>query len=205
MIESWRIKGELILNCSCTVFCPCVVSLGKHPPTEGHCQGWLGIRIDEGSADGETLSGLNVALLLDIPGDMGRGNWTVAAYIDERATEPAFASLVEILSGKAKGTTGLFSMLVGNFLGAERAPVLFETAGRRRRLTVPKKIIGELEPIEGKRPAEDVMVSNTGYWMGSEVTIAKAIQGRVRAFGRVWDFDGRSGEICQIDWKGPVA
>jgi hypothetical protein len=41
--------------------------------------------------------------------------------------------------------------------------------------------------------------------MGSEVTIAKAIQGRVRAFGRVWDFEGRSGEICQIDWKGPVA
>ena len=205
MIESWRIKGELILNCSCTVFCPCVVSLGKHPPTEGHCQGWLGIRIDEGSANGETLSGLNVALLLDIPGDMARGNWTVAAYIDERASEPAFASLVEILSGKARGTTGLFALLVGNFLGAERAPVLFETSGRRRRLRVPKKIVGELEPIEGKRPGEDVIVSNTGYWMGSEVTIAKAIQGRVRAFGRVWDFDGRSGEICQIDWKGPVA
>ena len=70
---------------------------------------------------------------------------------------------------------------------------------------MPKKIVGELEPIEGKRPGEDVTVSNTGYWMGSEVTIAKAIQGRVRAFGRVWDFDGRSGEICQIDWKGPVA
>ena len=205
MIESWRIKGELILNCSCTVFCPCVVSRGKHPPTAGHCQGWLGIRIDEGSANGETLSGLNVALLLDIPGEMARGNWTVAAYIDERASEPAFASLVEILSGKARGTTGLFAMLVGNFLGAERAPVLFETSGRRRRLTVPKKIIGELEPIEGKRPGEDVTVSNTGYWMGSEVTIAKAIQGRVRAFGRVWDFDGRSGEVCQIDWKGPVA
>ena len=33
----WAIKGELFLNCSCTVFCPCVVSLGKHPPTEGHC------------------------------------------------------------------------------------------------------------------------------------------------------------------------
>ena len=30
----WAIKGELFLNCSCTVFCPCVVSLGAHP-TEG--------------------------------------------------------------------------------------------------------------------------------------------------------------------------
>ncbi|NNK77638.1 MAG: hypothetical protein HKP40_02890, partial [Litoreibacter sp.] len=27
----WEIKGELFLNCSCTVFCPCVVSLGAHP------------------------------------------------------------------------------------------------------------------------------------------------------------------------------
>jgi hypothetical protein len=25
----------------------------------------------------------------------------------------------------------------------------------------------------------------------------------VRAYGRVWDFDGRSAEICQIDWHGP--
>ena len=29
----WAIKGELFLNCSCEVFCPCVVSLGKAPPT----------------------------------------------------------------------------------------------------------------------------------------------------------------------------
>ena len=64
------------------------------------------MRIDEGRADSEELSGLNAALLLDIPGDMGRGNWTVAAYIDERATEKAFASLVEILSGKAKPPAG---------------------------------------------------------------------------------------------------
>jgi len=204
MIDAWTIKGELILNCNCTVFCPCVVSLGKHPPTEGYCQAWAGVRIDEGRADGEDLSGLNVALLLDIPGSMGRGNWTVAAYIDERASEAAFSGLVDIFSGRSGGTTGLFALLVGTFLGAERAAVSFETQGRRRCLVVPKKILGEVEPIDGKRPGEDVIVSNTGYWMASEVTVARAVQGRVRAFGRVWDFDGRSGEICRIDWKGPT-
>jgi hypothetical protein len=51
-VPEWKIKGELILNCNCTVFCPCVVSLGKHPPTEGYCQAWLGVRIDEGHYDG---------------------------------------------------------------------------------------------------------------------------------------------------------
>ena len=202
-MEAWNIKGELILNCSCTVFCPCVVSLGNHPPTEGHCQGWLGVRIDEGQSGDVELSGLNVALLLDIPGLMGRGNWTTAAYIDERASDDAYEHLVAILSGKARGTTGLLSILVGNFLGAERVPVSFETDGNRRRLEVPKKILGEIEPVAGANPEQDVVVHNTGYWIAPDVTIAQAKQSRVRAFGRVWNFAGRSAEICQIDWSGP--
>ena len=40
-------------------------------------------------------------------------------------------------------------------------------------------------------------------WMGPDITIAQAGKGRVRAYGRVWDFDGRSAEICQINWHGP--
>ena len=203
-IPEWNLKGELILNCNCTVFCPCVVSLGKHPPTEGYCQAWMGVRIDEGNFDGESLAGLNIGMVLDIPGNMGRGNWKAAAYIDERATEKAFEGLVSIFSGKVRGTTGLFSMLVSEFLGAERAPVVFENDGLKRRLMVGKIIQGEVEPIEGPDPNEDVKVINTGYWMGSEITIASANKGRVRAHGRVWDFEGRSAEICQINWHGPA-
>ena len=202
-MTDWTIKGELILNCNCTVFCPCVVSLGKHPPTEGYCQAWMGIRIDDGKWDDESLTGLNIAMLLDIPGNMGRGNWKVAAFIDERASEAAYDGLVAIFSGKARGTTGLFSMLVGEFLGAERAPVSFETEGKKRRLSVGKKIQGEVVPIDGPNPDSPVMVTNTGYWMGPNITIATATKGRVRDRGRVWDFDGRSAEICQIDWHGP--
>ncbi|MFN3823182.1 MAG: DUF1326 domain-containing protein [Pseudorhodobacter sp.] len=203
-LPEWAMKGELILNCNCTVFCPCVVSLGKHPPTEGYCQAWLGIRIDEGHYAGESLSGLNIGMVLDIPGQMARGNWKAAAYIDERASEAAYDGILRILSGKARGTTGLFSMLVSEFLGAERAPVRFETEGKTRRLMVGKIIQGEVAPIPGPDPDSDVMVTNTGYWMGADVTIAQATKGRVRAHGRVWDFEGRSAEICQIDWHGPA-
>jgi len=202
-LPEWAMKGELILNCNCTVFCPCVVSLGKHPPTEGYCQAWLGIRIDEGHFAGEPLSGLNIGMVLDIPGQMARGNWKAAAYIDERASDAAYDGLLRILSGKARGTTGLFSMLVSEFLGAERAPVRFETEGKTRRLMVGKIIQGEVAPITGPDPDREVMVTNTGYWMGADVTIAQASKGRVRAHGRVWDFEGRSAEICQIDWHGP--
>ncbi len=79
-IEPWKMKGELILSCSCTVFCPCVISLGQHPPTEGHCQTWGGIMLTKGSSYGDIdLSGINIALMIEIPGLMSRGNWTVGA------------------------------------------------------------------------------------------------------------------------------
>lgn len=199
---NWTIEGELILNCNCTVFCPCVISLGKHPPTEGYCQAWAGVRIDRGLSGGVELDGLNVAMLLDIPGKMERGNWTLALWIDERATDVQFDALVKIFSGGAKGTTGLFKLLVGNFLGAERAPVQFVTDGDTRTLSVGKAIQGSVRPIEGARRGEEVTVVNTQYWMGPEVVVAEAVQGRVRAFGRVWNFEGRSAEICSIRWEG---
>ena len=203
-LPEWAIRGELILNCNCVVFCPCVVSLGQHLPTEGFCQAWAGVRIDEGHYDGENLGGLNIGLLLEIPGFMGRGNWKAAAYIDERASDRAYDGLVRIFSGQARGTTGLFALLVSEFLGADRAPVVFETEGKKRRLMVGKTIQGEVEPIGGADPDRDVMVSNSGYWMGPDITVAQANLGRVRAFGRVWNFEGRSAEICQIDWHGPA-
>jgi hypothetical protein len=199
----WAIKGELILNCNCTVFCPCVVSLGKHAPTEGYCQAWAGIRIDDGHYGDHDLGGLNVGLVLEIPGLMARGNWKAAAYIDDRASAAAYDGLLNIFTGKARGTTGLFKVLVSEFLGAERAPVVFETEGKARRLMVGKAIQGEIVPVVGKDPDTDIVVTNTGYWMGPDITVATATKGRVRAFGRVWDFDGRSAEICQIDWHGP--
>ena len=69
----WTLKGELILNCNCTVFCPCVVSLGKHAPTEGYCQTWSGVRIDTGSYGDVDLSGLNVGLMHGNPRSDGAG------------------------------------------------------------------------------------------------------------------------------------
>ena len=81
MAESWTLKGEMALSCSGMVFCPCVLSLGEHPPTEDRCQTWAGIRIDDGHFDMVDLSGIKVGLMMDLPGIMARGNWTAALCI----------------------------------------------------------------------------------------------------------------------------
>ena len=198
----WAIKGELFLNCNCTLFCPCVVSLGAHPPTEGYCQAWMAVAIDEGHFEGEDLSGLNVGILADIPGRMAEGNWKVALYVDERASDAAYEGLGRIFSGTAGGTTGLFTMLVSEIIGMEREKVDIMREGTKRGLYIGRKIHGEIEMITGTDPDKPVTMTNTQYWMGPDVIAAKGLKSKVRDYGRVWDLSGKSGEICAIDWKG---
>lgn len=200
---NWAIKGELFLNCSCDVFCPCVVSLGQHPPTDGHCHAWMAVAIDEGNYEGEDLAGLNIGLLVDIPGRMAEGNWKVAAYVDERASQKAYNGILKIFSGSAGGTTGLFTMLVSEIIGAERAPVEITREGNRRSITIGRRIQGEIELLAGADPDHPVMISNSKYWMGPDIIAARGLKSRVRDYGRVWDFGGKSAEVCPIDWSGP--
>jgi len=182
------------------VFCPCVVSLGQHPPTQGFCHAWMAVRIDEGHFGRTKLSGLNVALLLDIPGKMGEGDWKAAAYMDERSNDKQYDALMQIFSGQAGGTTSVLKLLVSEFLGARREEVLYETDGKIRIVTVPGILNGQIAPIPGGSADEDVLIKNTQYWMGPDVTLAKGLKSRIRDFGRVWNFENKSAEILQIDW-----
>lgn len=202
-IEPWALKGELMLSCNCTVFCPCVISLGQHPPTEGHCQTWGGVRIDEGHFGDVSLSGINVGLIIEIPGMMSRGNWTAGVFVDEKADIYQLKALTKIFSGSAKGTTRVLSILVGKFLGVNQAPITYETDGNVRRFKIPKMIEGEIEPIPSTKPGEHTVINNSQYWIAPEIIVSKANNSRLRAFGRNWDFEGRSAEICPLDWMGP--
>jgi hypothetical protein len=199
----WALKGELVLSCNCTVFCPCVLSLGQHPPTEGYCQTWAGLRIDSGHFGEVDLTGLNLGLVMEIPGYMSRGNWTAGLFLDKRASIYAEKAIGRIFSGKAGGSTGLLSILVGRFLGIERQPITYETEGKTRIFRIPKIIDGAITPIRGKDRENDTVIANSEYWIAPEITVAKADRSRMRAFGRNWNFEGRSAEICKLDWRGP--
>ena len=201
--EPWHIKGELVLSCNCTVFCPCVLSLGKHPPTEGYCQTWGGVRIDDGKFGDVGLSGVNLGLIIEIPGQMSRGNWSAGVYIDNAADIYQVKALTRIMTGQAGGTTHLLSILVGRFLGVWQEDVRYEIEGATRRFTIPKIIDGEIAPVAGKEAGQHTTIENSQYWIGPQIIVAQAIKSRFRGHGRNWDFKGRSAEICTLDGKGP--
>ena len=200
MADAWTLRGELTLSCNCTVFCPCVVSLGQHEPTEGYCQTWAGIRVDDGRVNEVDLSGLNVGLIADILGPLTRGNWTAGLFVDERASIHAVKALTKIFTGRAGGSTGLLKILVSSFLGVRTVPITYKVEGQTRIFSVEKMIDGAVTPIQGKDPDKPVMVHNSGYWIAPDVMVSRADRSRMRAFGRNWNFAGRSAEICAIDW-----
>jgi hypothetical protein len=198
--EAWTLRGELVLSCNCTIFCPCTLSLGKAPPTEGYCQTWAGIRIDEGRFEAVDLSGIKVGLIMEIPGLMSRGNWTAGVFIDDQASIQAVKALTKILTGRAGGSTHLLSILVGHFLGVRQAAIKYDVSGETRIFSIDKVVDGVVTPIQGKDKEQPVVIRNSEYWVARDIVVARADKSRVRAFGRNWDFAGRSAEICKLDW-----
>jgi len=179
-----------------------VVSLGQHPPTEGYCQTWAGIRIEEGHSGETDLSNINVGLIIDIPGPLARGNWTAGLFIGEDASIHAVKALTRIFTGRAGGSTALLKILVGSFLGVRQERIIYRIEGETRIFQIPKIIDGRVSPIRGKRPGENVVIRNSEYWIAPDVIVSRADTSRVRAFGRNWNFAGRSAELCRLDWSG---
>ena len=200
MPEPWKLQGELVLSCNCTVFCPCVLSLGNAPPTEGYCQTWMGIRIDKGHFDDVDLSDINVGLVVEIPGLMSRGNWEAGLFVDERASVYAVKALTKIFTGRAGGSTHLLSILVGKFLGVRQEPIHYRVENETRHFQIPGVVDGAVTPVRGKEPGEGVVIKNSEYWIAPEITVCKADKSWMRGFGRNWNFAGRSAEICRLDW-----
>jgi hypothetical protein len=127
MAVQWQLSGDYFENCSCSVVCPCLVS--KAPPltskpTEGVCNVPLVFHIESGRYDGIALDELNVALAIQTPGPMAEGNWSVAAYIDERADDKQTEALGAIFTGAAGGPMAAFAPLIGKNLGVKRYPSL---------------------------------------------------------------------------------
>ncbi|MBI4012942.1 MAG: DUF1326 domain-containing protein [Candidatus Rokubacteria bacterium] len=201
-IPAWRLRGEFVVSCSCD-WCPCAISLGRARPTEGHCYTWFAFRLDEGRAGEIELGGLHLALLIEVPGRMAEGNYALGLFLDARGSEAQREPLERIFTGRAGGPPGWWSLVVGQYLGAQVVTIGYESEGARRRVSIPKVLEGVIEAEIGADKASPVRLSNTPYWMGREVALARGVRSRVRGWGRNWELSGRAAEFGTFDWQGP--
>ena len=181
------------------MFCPCVLSLGKSAPTEGYCQTWAAVRIDEGHFGGTDLTGIKFGFMAEIPGRLGRGNWTVALFVDDKASAYQTKALTWIMTGRAGGSTALLKILAGSFLGVRQVPISYELQSETRVIKIEKIVDGAITPVRGKDKG-NVVIRNSEYWIAPDIIVSQADRSRFRLLGRNWNFEGRSAEICQLDW-----
>jgi len=203
-IQSWRFSGDYFESCNCEVNCPC--HFGS-PASYDTCDMVLAWHINTGWYGDTPLDGLNFAMVAQAPKRMADGNWTVAIYIDARATEQQQEMLRLIVSGDAGG--GGFVRrkdLTGIVLGVKAVPITYEVTGRRRRLTIPNALDMELEAVPAARPGEFVNLVNDpgagerGY---TPRTIAKAVTHSFSDYSLSWDNAGKSCYYAQVEMSGP--
>ena len=75
--------GRLLEACSCNGLCPCWVG---DDPDYGACYSMNVYHYDRGEIDGVDVSGLSLALVCRYPGNVLKGDWQVAAFVDAQAT-----------------------------------------------------------------------------------------------------------------------
>lgn len=145
-MTAWKLKGRYFESCSCDAVCPC---LFLSPPTQTHCKALLGWQIEKGHAGEVKLDGLNVALWLHAPGPLTEGNFKVALYLDERASDAQKDALTELWQGKLGGHLAVIAGLIGEVVGVYSTKIDIDYADGEKSMTVGDYAKVKMHPLAG--------------------------------------------------------
>ena len=201
----WHLSGDYFENCNCDVVCPCLVSPAAPltaRPSQGVCNLALVFHVDKGSYGAVSLAGLNVAVVTHIPGPMADGNWTLGAYIDERADDQQTAALGAIFGGAEGGQMAAFAPFVGQHLGAKKVPINYVINGKARSVEIPGIMHMSVEPLPSMHPGGEIWGA-TGHPVAPD-KLAFAVGSNDSTFtdhGMRWDNSGKNGHYAPINWS----
>jgi hypothetical protein len=161
-MADWQMKGVYFKSCNCAPGCPCDF---MSPPTQGPCEGFIGMRVDEGNFDGVSLAGSKWCVAFHWPGPLHEGNGTVKPYLDPSMTEAQMNSIGQILSGEVGGSWfEVLASIVTEVKEPAVVPIDFQVEGRQGTITVGDAMANSFGPI--KNPVT-----------GAEETVRVAIPG----------------------------
>lgn len=143
---SYHLEGRLLEVCDCRVLCPCWIG---EDPDNGTCDSMQAWHIDDGTIDGMTVSGRTVAMVCHIPGNVLKGGFRVALYLDDGTTDAQQEALLGVYSGQRGGPVAELAKLVGEVVSVQRVPIVFTVNEGRGILKIADSQFAELEPYRG--------------------------------------------------------
>lgn len=191
---SYELEGQLLEVCPCNVLCPCWI--GEDPDGDGTCDSVNSYHIERGTVDGIDVSGHTLAVITHIPGNVLKGNWTVALVVDDGASTEQRDAIVNAFSGKLGGPLADLAQLVGEVVAVETAPISFAVVEGKGTLRVGSMVEAEMEPFRG--PTGEITTLNESVFTtipGAPAWVSKASTYRrqVSRFGlKDLDLSGRN-------------
>lgn len=198
--EGYQFQGTLLEACDCDVLCPCWIG---EDPDNGTCQSVVAYQLDSGSIAGVDVSGLTMASVVFIPGNILAGGWKQVIFVDDQASEEQEQALVDAFTGRLGGPLADLAQLVGERLAVVRAPVSHEIHEGKGVLKVGDgKVVAEMEPYRG--PDGSVTTLHNSIFStvpGSPAWVGKASRFAVNLpeYGWTYEFSGRN--AIQSNWK----
>jgi len=143
---AYHLEGRLLEVCNCRVLCPCWIG---EDPDPGTCDTIVSWHFDKGTIDGVDVAGTTIAIIAHLPGNILKGNWRVAVYVSDNATDKQQEALLKVYTGKLGGPVADLVKLIGEVVSVERAPILFQVQGGKGTIKIGDVAYAELEPYLG--------------------------------------------------------
>ena len=196
---SYRLEGSILEVCNCRVLCPCWIG---EDPDQGTCDSVLAYHFDRGTVEGVDVSGLTLALIAHIPGNVLKGGFRVVVVMDDQATPEQEAAVLRAWRGDLGGPMKDLSRLIGEVLAVERAPIHFAVAQGKGTLRIGESVSAEVEPYLGR--SGEVTTLNDSVFStipGSPAYVAKATRWRARNPHLDWDIDLKDHNAIQGSFR----
>jgi hypothetical protein len=202
---AWKVSGQYYETCNCDFVCPCVPGQLAVRPTKGNCTFAMAFQVERGNFGTVSLDGLGFIVVGFTPEAMGKGNWSVALIIDERASAEQRDSITAIASGAAGGPMAALGGLIGKFAGVESAPIQFERTGAKWSVKADGLVDMAAEAALGINPnsREPLSLDHTGHPAADRFNLAHPSKSHVHALGLAFDdVSGKNnGQYAPFSWR----
>lgn len=143
---AYHLEGRLLEVCNCRVLCPCWIG---EDPDNGTCDTIVGWHFDKGTVEGVDVSGCTIIALAHVPGNILKGNWRAAIYLNDKASDQQKDALLKVYTGKLGGPVADLVKLIGEVVSVEQVPISFDVQGGKGTIEFGKVGYAELEPYAG--------------------------------------------------------
>jgi hypothetical protein len=196
--SGYQLQGTLLEACNCDVLCPCWIG---EDPDNGTCRAVIAYHFDKGAIRGVDVSGLTLAAVGFIPGNVLAGNWKEVFFVDDRATDEQMQAMLDAFTGKLGGPLADLAQLVGEVLEVRKAPISHEIEEGRGTLSVGDSVTAVMEPYRG--PDGSVTTLHNSVFStvpGSPAWVGKAETFKVDLPEHGWSYEFEGRNAIQSDW-----